>query len=457
MGTRSADEALLTKGWTEDAPANREVPGFGYDVGFPGDYDFAIAGNNALPIDRKFLNYGIYLTSLVGKSVNTCGGALPWLSTINYQEGAVVTQPDVSNTNSILYKATQANTNASPELSPGVWQPYQVANNLPQFYVSTGLNNTYNLTSLVNFAPVQAYFDGLVVEFEPNFLNTGTVVVNVNNLGDVPVVDSRLNALIYGELRPGTYYRLLYVGGAFVILQNLLSEPAVIVDLYGRPPVLGGSGKGILQSDIVVTNGPGGAPDVAILTLNFQNSFDDTLYQAVPNQSERVRSDGWLIKVEGSGGDPGDFVLTVNDDTVGEPTIPPSTTSCQLVTITTVNGVSLTNGNFPPDKAESINILSPFANNLRIYHNSVLPILPTVLSVYNQRVSTTSNKKAVKSKDSSVSLMSVAEDVKSTIVTESSDIFIDKLQKGGKIVKEKHVRKKRVFDVENLNKLLKRG
>ena len=83
------------------------------------------------------------------------------------------------------------------------------------YAVDTGTAN--NLIVTLASAPV-AYEAGMMVCTNPAFTNTGASVINVNALGNIPIVNPANIALNGGEISFGSLLALIYDGTSFRIL-----------------------------------------------------------------------------------------------------------------------------------------------------------------------------------------------------------------------------------------------
>lgn len=83
------------------------------------------------------------------------------------------------------------------------------------YAVDTGTAS--NLVVTLASAPV-AYEAGMMVVTKPAFINTGATVINVNALGNVPIVNPANLALVGGELSVNVAVALVYDGTSFRII-----------------------------------------------------------------------------------------------------------------------------------------------------------------------------------------------------------------------------------------------
>jgi hypothetical protein len=80
------------------------------------------------------------------------------------------------------------------------------------FKHDTGVANSYAANLVPSPGP---YFEGLSVILKVGNANTGPSVLNLNSLGNAPIVRSDGSALLGGEMTPGAYVNLLYDGTHF--------------------------------------------------------------------------------------------------------------------------------------------------------------------------------------------------------------------------------------------------
>ena len=114
-----------TVGFAENG--DRQATTFTYDEGWTAAYDFQQSGAAALPVPMPFVNQIHYEISQGVADNNRYGGALPWDTTIAFEQYAVVTGTD-GNT----YVAVQANQGVDPTTDGGTnW--LQIAPTVAEF------------------------------------------------------------------------------------------------------------------------------------------------------------------------------------------------------------------------------------------------------------------------------------------------------------------------------------
>ena len=82
------------------------------------------------------------------------------------------------------------------------------------FGISTGSTNAYVLNLIP--APSQ-YMAGMEIAFKANFTNTGPCTINVNNLGNKPIIKYPNSQLTPGEIMVGEIVKIIYNGQNFQI------------------------------------------------------------------------------------------------------------------------------------------------------------------------------------------------------------------------------------------------
>jgi len=85
------------------------------------------------------------------------------------------------------------------------------------FYVDSGIENSYVLTSIGSNQPITDYTVGLTVEFIPTNTNTDASVVNVSSLGDKVILGT---TSVANQIVAGVRTVLKYDGADFVIVSG---------------------------------------------------------------------------------------------------------------------------------------------------------------------------------------------------------------------------------------------
>lgn len=111
-------------------------------------------------------------------------------------------------------------TDTDPPTNP-IWTVDQiVSSQLITLYggVDTGAANFYVLNFVANFT---AYTDGIIIYWIPSNSNTGPSVINVNGLGNVPILNQDGSQLYFNELVANQVVGILYKGTGFVLISKL--------------------------------------------------------------------------------------------------------------------------------------------------------------------------------------------------------------------------------------------
>lgn len=96
----------------------------------------------------------------------------------------------------------------------------RIGNLSSTFKDQTGMvSNNYILTldTAFNQCNFTTYFEGMTLQFIVDNVNTGSVTLNIDSLGAVPLLNSSNTALTGGELLPNVVHYVKYVGTNFVL------------------------------------------------------------------------------------------------------------------------------------------------------------------------------------------------------------------------------------------------
>lgn len=111
-------------------------------------------------------------------------------------------------------------------------QNFANAHSLYTAYALTGTPDALRI-EMPTETVVHAYELGLQIVFVASAVNTGAVTVDVEDLGEVPVVKNGGAPLAAGDLQPGAVYTLFFDGTQFQVAGGLAASP-VVPDAYTK-------------------------------------------------------------------------------------------------------------------------------------------------------------------------------------------------------------------------------
>jgi hypothetical protein len=383
MGVRNPAGSSLTVAWAETG--DKITPPFPVTQGFPSDYSLIPSNPASLNVPRLVCNEAWYLSTVVDVDVNTCGGSLPWVNDISYQEGAIVTAGDPS---SQLYKASISNFNVDPTTNPVTWQQYVLGATAENFFVDITGGNNYSLLPFFSGLAPSSYTEGLTIDFIPSTTNTGASTINIDGLGAIPVVDIRLNPLISGEMQSTGVVRATYISslGAF-LLQRSASQPIVQARIDNTGTILG-IPVGIIQANItapfgIELDGTPSPSQVAYIQVTFSNVLDTANYDVTYSMIERtaatvtvcVAADNSVVP------DPNYFIPTAANPDPGVNVFSPTASTFYMIPIVTVYGTTEFEPPFPNPPSNEKTTLMPIGGiSVSVYDNESAPLISMFLS-----------------------------------------------------------------------------
>ena len=90
---------------------------------------------------------------------------------------------------------------------------HDINNGIIRYVIDQGSANNY----ILNIDGINTYYEGLRICMKCNHSNTGSSVININNLGNKKILDEFNKELNSGLLLNGHYYNLICDGNNFVI------------------------------------------------------------------------------------------------------------------------------------------------------------------------------------------------------------------------------------------------